>query len=122
MESTYGKNCLRTMPQVNNVNLLNHDDAKEMYLNCTWRPSLAITGASGLPPVSKAGNVLRASTSLRLSMRIPPNADPKQVMELVKKKLTENVPYNCKVTITGEGLGGGWFMKTPEEWVTNAIN
>ena len=110
------------MPVVESANLLNHNDAKEMYLNNNWRPSLSIIGASGLPPVAKAGNVLRSSTSLRLSLRIPPNADPRHVMELVKKKLTENVPYNCKVEISGEGLGSGWCMKTPEEWVTDAIN
>ena len=81
---------------------MQQDDLKEMYLNFTWRPHLAITGASGLPPVSKAGNVLRSSTTLRLSLRIPPNGDPKKSLELLKKKLTENVPYNCKVTISSE--------------------
>jgi acetylornithine deacetylase/succinyl-diaminopimelate desuccinylase-like protein len=122
MESSFGIKCKCVMPVVESANLLNHNDAKEMYLNNNWRPSLSIIGASGLPPVAKAGNVLRSSTSLRLSLRIPPNADPRHVMELVKKKLTENVPYNCKVEISGEGLGSGWCMKTPEEWVTDAIN
>ena len=52
------------------------DNLPEMYLNNTWRPNLSITGASGLPNVKIAGNVVRASTSLKLSMRLPPSADP----------------------------------------------
>ena len=46
-------------------------DPVELILNRTWRPALAITGADGLPATADAGNVLRPSTSLKLSMRIP---------------------------------------------------
>ena len=48
-----------------------------MYLNNTWRPNLSITGADGLPPVAKGGNVVRQNTRLKLSMRLAPNADAK---------------------------------------------
>jgi hypothetical protein len=46
-----------------------------MYLNNVWRANLSVTGAGGLPDYSKAGNVVRPSTTLRLSMRLPPNMD-----------------------------------------------
>jgi hypothetical protein len=58
-----------------------------MYLNSVWRPSLAITGADGLPPTAKAGNVIRPSTTLRLSLRLPPNADPHKSQEIFLKKV-----------------------------------
>ena len=44
----------------------------ELLLNRTWRPQLAVTGGAGLPPLDKAGNVLRPHTALRLSLRVPP--------------------------------------------------
>ena len=49
---------------------------KEMYLDNVWRSSLAITGIEGIPPIKTAGNVVRAKTALRCSMRLSPIADP----------------------------------------------
>jgi len=47
-----------------------------MYLANTWEANLSVTGADGLPPINMAGNVVRPSTSVRLSMRLPPTMDP----------------------------------------------
>ena len=51
------------------------DDAAEALLNRTWRPALSVIGADGLPPIANAGNVLRPSTALELSLRLPPLVD-----------------------------------------------
>lgn len=56
---------------------MDSDNLPEMYLNNTWRANLSITGAAGLPDTSIAGNVVRASTSVKLSLRLPPSANPK---------------------------------------------
>jgi acetylornithine deacetylase/succinyl-diaminopimelate desuccinylase-like protein len=101
---------------------MNHDDLVEMYLNNTWRANLSITGAGGLPDFKKAGNVVRASTSVRVSMRLPPNMDAQVAAKAVQGKLSTDVPYNCKVEIDGGHDGNGWCMKEPETWVHNAIN
>ena len=45
--------------------------------NC-WMPVLTVTGASGLPPASMAGNVLRTETQLKLSVRLPPCSGQRQ--------------------------------------------
>lgn len=58
------------------VKCMHQDDLIEMYLGNTWRSNLSITGADGLPPVATAGNVVRASTSVRLSLRLPPGLNP----------------------------------------------
>ena len=58
------------------VQAMGEDNLKEMYLNNTWRPNLSITGAAGLPDIAIAGNVVRGSTSVRLSMRLPPGCNP----------------------------------------------
>ena len=54
-------------------------DPVEMTLNRTWRPALEITGARGLPDVGDAGNVMRPTTSVRVSLRLPPG-DRKSVV------------------------------------------
>src|SRR5258707_13139337 len=50
-------------------------DPQEALLNSTWRPSLSVTGASGLPSLADAGNVLRPRTAFKLSLRLPPLID-----------------------------------------------
>ena len=100
----------------------NQDDLAEMYLNNTWRPSLSITGCDGIPSVSKGGNVCRPNTALKLSMRMAPNANAKECLAVLDKKMTENVPYNCKVTRIGDGSAGqGWCMKDMPAWLSEQV-
>ena len=42
---------------------LMEDDPAEGLLARTWRPSLSVVGADGMPPTAEAGNVLRPFTS-----------------------------------------------------------
>lgn len=58
------------------VSACNEDGLPEMYLNNTWRANMSITGAAGLPDIQVAGNVVRPSTSVRLSIRLPPKVNP----------------------------------------------
>ena len=51
---------------------------------------MTIVGMSGFPPAETAGNVLRAKTTCRISMRLPPTLDSKKADEIIVKKLTEN--------------------------------
>ena len=99
---------------------MNADNLAEMYLNNTWRPNLSITGASGLPDVAIAGNVVRASTKLKLSMRLPPSAKPDEAEAKLTEILTTNVPHNAKVTVKGGHAGQGWCMKAMDPWL-NAV-
>lgn len=99
------------------VQMVNQNDLVKMYLGNTWRSNLSITGADGLPAVATAGNVVRASTSVRLSLRLPPGLDPKKATEDLIKKLTTDVPYNAKVTIAGGHAGCGWCMKELKPWL-----
>jgi len=87
---------------------MNEDNIPEMYLDNVWRPNLSITGAEGLPPIVAAGNVLRPQTTIRCSMRLCPTFDAKKANEIMEKKLSENVPYNAKVTLHGGHAGSGW--------------
>jgi len=44
----------------------------EALLARGWEPKLEVTGASGIPEVATAGNVLRTQTTFKLSIRLPP--------------------------------------------------
>eukprot|EP00808_Paulinella_micropora_P015540 g81309.t1 len=54
-------------------------DLSVALLNRTWRPTLSYTGVDGMPAPCEAGNVLRAHTTLVISLRLPPHAEPKAV-------------------------------------------
>ncbi|HXW84935.1 MAG TPA: M20/M25/M40 family metallo-hydrolase, partial [Candidatus Binataceae bacterium] len=66
---------------------LQSDDPAELILNCTWRPALSVIGADGLPPVANAGNVLRPSTTLKVSVRLPPTCDARTARIALKDLL-----------------------------------
>ena len=100
---------------------MNTDNLAEMYLNNTWRANLSITGAAGLPDVGIAGNVVRASTTLKLSLRLPPSADPEATGAKLKEILEANPPYNAKVTVNIGQSGQGWCMKDMPTWLEGAV-
>src|SRR5581483_5435623 len=56
------------MPFVSGAHAVSNDPA-ELLINTTWRPTLAVTGADGLPPVASAGNVLLPELAFKLSLR-----------------------------------------------------
>jgi len=62
------------------VQFMNQDNLVELYLNNTWRPNVSITGAAGLPEITKAGNVVRPFTECRVSMRLSPLKDPQEAL------------------------------------------
>ena len=82
---------------------------------------MSITGAAGLPENAIAGNVVRSSTSVRISCRLSPIMNPKEATAILTKKLTENVPYNAKVTVSGGHEGYGWSAKEYEGWLQAGI-
>jgi acetylornithine deacetylase/succinyl-diaminopimelate desuccinylase-like protein len=77
-------------------------DPVELILNRTWRAALAVTGADGLPPLESAGNVQRPSTSLKLSLRLPPLLDGEAAAAHMKSLLESDPPYSaaCPSTTT----------------------
>jgi hypothetical protein len=77
-------------------------DQVELLINNTWRPSLAVTGAEGLPPLSAAGNVLLPEISLKISLRLPPTVDPMRASAAVLKVLERDPPYGAHVSFEPE--------------------
>lgn len=101
---------------------LNQDDLAELYLNVNWRPSLAVTGADGMPAISKSGNVVRPSTTLRCSIRLPPGKESSEALADAEEILLKDVPHGAKVELLNKTGGDGWCMKELSEKTTKVLN
>ena len=96
-------------------------DPVEMTLNRTWRPALEITGARGLPDVGDAGNVMRPTTSVRVSLRLPPGVAAESALRLVTDLLTKDPPYGASVRFEPEKPSTGWNAPPLEPWLETAL-
>jgi len=97
-------------------------DPAELIINRTWRPALAITGADGLPRPLDGGNVLRPSTTLKLSLRVPPTVDAKAALLRVQQIVEASPPYGAKVTFTPGGADGGWDAPALAPWLEQSLD
>src|SRR5882762_5483987 len=61
------------------------NDPVELLINSTWRATVAVTGADGLPAVGSAGNVLLPELAFKLSLRLAPTTDPGIAARAVKE-------------------------------------
>ncbi|MEZ4367812.1 MAG: M20/M25/M40 family metallo-hydrolase, partial [Kofleriaceae bacterium] len=96
-------------------------DAAELILNRTWRPALAVTGAAGLPDIGNAGNVLRPTTRLKLSLRLPPTIDADAAATRIKALLEDAPPYGARVSFTDVGANTGWDAPALAPWLEAAM-
>jgi acetylornithine deacetylase/succinyl-diaminopimelate desuccinylase-like protein len=117
---TLGDTIERKLPFVDGMKPMS-DDPTELLLNSTWRPTLSITGADGIPPVSSAGNVLRPMTALVLSFRLPPGVEPQAAANAVKQTLERDPPYGAHVAFEIESSMGGWNAPSSEAWLEAAV-
>ena len=109
-----------TFPVVEGMRLTS-DDELELLLNNSWRATLSVTGAAGLPEPAHAGNVLRDSTTLSLSFRLPPTVNSSAAVEAVEKALTTDVPYAAKVELSGIEHASGWNAPDTAPWLSAAL-
>ena len=87
----------------------------------TWEPALAYTGADGFAPVATAGNVLRASTTMKLSFRLPPTADPEVAAVALRDVLTADPPSGATVEVDVNDIGAGWNAPPFDPWLVAAL-
>ena len=98
------------------------DDYSEIILNNTWRSTVVVTGMSYFPPAETAGNVLRAKTQCRISVRLPPIFNCKQSEVVLKEILEKDPPFNSKVTCKIMVSGNGWAAKDLCEPLKKSFN
>ncbi|MFQ5665405.1 MAG: M20 family metallopeptidase [Candidatus Binatia bacterium] len=96
-------------------------DGTELLLNRTWRPQLEITGIAGLPPLDKAGNVLRPVTTAKLSLRLPPLTDADRATHRLQQLLERDPPYGAWVSFEAEQAAPGWNAPVLEPWLEQSL-
>ena len=97
------------------------DDVAEQLLNRTWGPALEVIGADGLPPLADAGNVARPTTTLGLSIRIPPGVDPDEITARLTELLTEHPPAGAEVSVSPGWGATGWDAPPTAPWLADAL-
>ena len=93
----------------------------ELLLNNTWRPTLSITGAEGLPALVDAGNVQLPYTTLKLSFRLPPTCDADEAAAAVKAILEADTPPLAKVSFEVDSTMAGWNAPPVADWLAASM-
>jgi acetylornithine deacetylase/succinyl-diaminopimelate desuccinylase-like protein len=115
-----GEGTWKRLPFAAGVQALS-DAPVELIVNNTWRPTLAVTGAEGLPALKDAGNVLLPAVSVKLSFRLPPTCDPASAARAVRQTLEDHPPYGAQVAFQVGSALGGWNAPTLEPWLVEAM-
>ena len=104
------------MPFVSGARALSNDPV-ELLLGSTWRATLAVTGADGLPAIQTAGNVLLPEITLKLSLRLPPTVDAASAATLVREVLERDPPYGASVSFDPGAAMSGWNAPPFADWL-----
>jgi acetylornithine deacetylase/succinyl-diaminopimelate desuccinylase-like protein len=92
-------------PVVDGLHLLAADPVERLTAR-TWGAALEVIGADGLPAPRDGGNVLRPYTTLKLSLRIPPDVDAEQATDALVSAIATD--EGARVTIDLEATAQGW--------------
>ena len=85
-------------------------------------PTLAVTGAEGLPPLGSAGNVLLPEVAVKLSLRLPPTCDAAARHEAVRRGARARTAVRGAGELRGATAGtGGWNAPAFAPWLEQSI-
>ena len=116
-----GSSVAGKMPFATGVQPISNDPV-ELLINTTWRATLAVTGADGLPAVGSAGNVLLPELTFKLSLRLPPTVDAAAATNAVRTALESDPPYGAQVRFEGAGATAGWNAPPFAPWLEQSIS
>jgi acetylornithine deacetylase/succinyl-diaminopimelate desuccinylase-like protein len=94
------------MPVVDGLRLLTPDTVSRLTAR-TWSAALEVTGMDGLPAPRDGGNVLRPSTTLKFSLRLPPDVEAQQAMDALISAISTD--EGAHITIDTEPPATGWI-------------
>ena len=94
----------------------------ELLLNNTWRPTLSVTGAEGMPAMVDAGNVQLPFVKLKLSFRLPPTCDADDAAVAVKSALEADKPPLAKVSFDADSTMAGWNAPEVAQWLEASMH
>ncbi len=115
-----GESVAGKLPWASGVRALCNDPV-ELLINSTWKATLAVTGADGIPATLSAGNVLLPAISLKLSLRLPPTCAPARAARAVQAALEPDPPYGAQVRFESGGATAGWNAPAFAPWLEESI-
>ena len=115
-----GRTIFSGFPLINGVPMKNPDDLESLALARGWKASLTVTGIDGVPTCAAGGNVLRPSTTVKLSIRLPPSYDHENAFNRLKSKLESVLPTTAKLELAAPTSAQGWDAPTLEPWLEAA--
>ena len=115
-----GESVAGKLPWAKGVQPVSNDPA-ELIINSTWRATLAVTGADGLPPTATAGNVLLPQLTVKISLRTPPTCDAPRAAQAVREALERDPPYGAEVRFEPGGANTGWNAPAFAPWLEQSI-
>jgi acetylornithine deacetylase/succinyl-diaminopimelate desuccinylase-like protein len=115
-----GASVAGKMPWVAGVQPISNDPT-ELLVNSTWKPTLTITGADGLPSLANAGNTLLPRLAVKVSLRLPPTLDAPAAAAEVKAALERDPPYRAHVAFDVGSSLAGWNAPPLAPWLDGAI-
>ena len=118
---TLGDEMFARFPWAGNAGPAAGKSTAELILNRTWRPTMAVTGQGGLPPLEKAGNVLLPQVTLNLSLRLPPTVDPRAAQQALREAVEVDPPFGAKVTLRFHEPAAGWNAPALAPWLGEAL-
>ena len=121
LAAEFGDIIGRELPTLEGVELMGAS-AEERILRRTWYATLSIVGLGGAPVPEIAGNVLRPSTTAKLSFRLPPSVDAESVQGALIPILTTDVPSSARVTLKNWEIGSGWYSPPLAPWLAEALD
>jgi len=123
MADALKKEIFKDFPLVDGAIPMHNESPFDALIHRNWKPTVSITGVEGIPTLSSAGNVLRPYTTVKLSIRMPPNDNATNASIALKKFLEDknNIDYNAKVTFEIEKCANGWDSPALEAWLKEAV-
>ncbi|MDE2449473.1 MAG: M20/M25/M40 family metallo-hydrolase [Gammaproteobacteria bacterium] len=115
-----GESVAGKLPWAPGVHAVSNDPV-ELLINSTWKGTLAVTGADGLPPTLSAGNVLLPALTFKLSLRLPPTCDPTRAARALKETLEHKPPYGAQVRFESGSAAPGWNAPALAPWLEESI-
>jgi acetylornithine deacetylase/succinyl-diaminopimelate desuccinylase-like protein len=98
------------------------DDPAAQLRATTWEATLEVIAAGGIPALKEGGNVLRPSTTLSLSVRLPPAVDVDRAIAALERELCGDPPHGARVTLQVTEAAAGWDAPPTAPWLATALD
>lgn len=115
-----GSKIIDQYPLVGSTQPTTRDPAEAMLAK-TWSAAISTIGVDGIPPLNEGGNVLRPHTAVKLSLRLPPTADPEAAATAILELLTTDPPMGATVTASAPEKAAGWNATATAPWLAAAL-